>query len=188
MAAAVRGLDFSRALRRIRPLAWQTPLLPLNLPGAAPVTMKFESLQRTGSFKVRGAANALLKLGSKKGGAGVVAASSGNHGRAVAEVARHLGIPAIICVPDCVDPSKLRNIRVAGARVVRAGSSYDEAEARASAMAMDGMKLVHPFDDPEVIEGQGTVGLEIVRTATASVDRDSGSRLSFRFAFRSAHP
>ena len=164
LAAAVRELDFSRALRRIRPLAWQTPLLPLNLPGAAPVTMKLESLQRTGSFKVRGAANALLKLGSKKGGAGVVAASSGNHGRAVAEVARHLGIPATICVPDWVDPSKLRNIRAAGARVVRAGSSYDEAEARAAAMAMeDGMKLVHPFDDPEVIEGQGTVGLEIVR-------------------------
>ena len=125
--------------------------------------MKLESLQRTGSFKVRGAANKLLALTPGERAGGVVAASSGNHGRAVAEVARRLGVPATVCVPDWVDPSKLRDIRAAAARVVSAGSSYDEAEERATDIAAkQGKPLVHPFDDLDVIEGQGTVGLEIV--------------------------
>ncbi|MDE2763029.1 MAG: pyridoxal-phosphate dependent enzyme [Gemmatimonadota bacterium] len=157
------GLDFARARSRIGGLAWKTPVVPLDLPGAPPVAMKLESLQRTGSFKVRGAANKLLALTPGERAGGVVAASSGNHGRAVAEVARRLGVPATVCVPDWVDPSKLRDIRAAAARVVSAGSSYDEAEERATDIAAkQGKPLVHPFDDLDVIEGQGTVGLEIV--------------------------
>lgn len=139
-------------------------MVPLDLPGAPPTHIKLESLQHTGSFKVRGAANRLLKLGALERGRGVVAASSGNHGRAVAEVAARLGIPATVCVPDWVDPVKLRAIAAAGARVVRAGPGYDHAEARAAELAAkEGVPLVHPFDDMDVIEGQGTVGLEVVR-------------------------
>lgn len=157
-------VDIAGALHRIRPLAWKTPLVPLDLPDAPPVHMKLESLQHTGSFKVRGAANRLLKLDPRERGAGVVAASSGNHGRAVAEVAARLGVPATVCVPDWVDPVKLRAIDAAGATVVRAGPSYDHAEERAAELAVkQGVSLVHPFDDMDVIEGQGTVGLEVVR-------------------------
>lgn len=157
-------MDMAGALSRIRPLAWQTPLVPLDLPDAPPVHMKLESLQHTGSFKVRGAANRLLKLDAGQRGGGVVAVSSGNHGRAVAEVAGRLGIRATVCVPDWVDPVKLHAIDTAGARVVRAGPSYDHAEARAAELAAhESLTPVHPFDDMDVIEGQGTVGLEVAR-------------------------
>lgn len=126
--------------------------------------MKLESLQHTGSFKVRGAANRLLKLDARQRGRGVVAVSSGNHGRAVAEVAGRLGIRATVCVPDWVDPVKLNAIDAAGARVVRSGPSYDHAEERAAELAgQERLTPVHPFDDMDVIEGQGTVGLEVAR-------------------------
>jgi len=133
----------------------------VETPGG-PVALKLESLQRTGSFKVRGAANRILKLSRDERSNGVVAASSGNHGRAVAEVAARLGIAATVCVPDWADPSKLEAIRAAGANVVLSGGSYDAAEDRAAELAeSDGMTPVHPFDDPDVIEGQGTIALEL---------------------------
>lgn len=157
------NLDFAAAVARVRPHAWRTPVVPLDLADAPPAFLKLESLQHTGSFKVRGAANRLHKLGAHERQAGVIAASSGNHGRAVATVAARLGTPATICVPDWVDPSKLRAIRATGARVVMAGPSYDEAEERAATMAETaGMSLVHAFDDPDVIEGQGTLGVELL--------------------------
>ena len=160
----IGNLDFAGALERVRPHAWRTPIVPLDLEGAPPAFMKLESLQHTGTFKVRGAANRLHRLAGPEREAGVIAASSGNHGRAVAAVAARLGVPATICVPDWVDPSKLRAIRATGARVVLAGPSYDEAEERAAAMARSaGMSLVHAFDDPDVIEGQGTLGVELAR-------------------------
>ena len=153
--------DFEGARARIRGLAWRTPVVPLETP-AGPVALKLESLQRTGSFKVRGAANRILKLSGRDRKRGVVAASSGNHGRAVAEVAARLGIAATVCVPDWADSSKLEAIRAAGARVVLSGGSYDEADDRAADLAeADGATLVHPFDDPDVIEGQGTIALEL---------------------------
>lgn len=155
------GLDFAAALERIRGIAWRTPLVPLEV-AEDTVFLKLESLQRTGSFKVRGAANRLLCLTAGERGRGVVAVSSGNHGRAVAEVAGSLGVPTTVCVPDWVDPAKLHAIRSAGARVVLAGSSYDEAEDRAAELAVtEGLTLVHPFDDRRVIEGQGTIGVEL---------------------------
>lgn len=126
------------------------------------VSLKLESLQRTGSFKVRGAANRILKLSGRERRAGVVAVSSGNHGRAVAEVAARLGIAATVCVPHWADPSKLEAIGTAGARVELCPGSYDEAEERAATLAETrGMTLVHPFDDTDVIEGQGTIALEL---------------------------
>lgn len=155
----------------MRPLAWPTPAIPLNGAGADPVAgtssgsvfLKLESLQRTGSFKMRGAANRLAKLSPEERARGVVAASSGNHARAVAEASRLLGVRATVCVPDWVDPLKLRAIRAARARVVLAGPTYDDAEARAIALADDeGLAPVHPFDDLDVIEGQGTVGVELL--------------------------
>ncbi len=150
-------LDFAAALGRIRRLVWRTPVVRTS-----DGWLKLESLQRTGSFKLRGAANRLLKLTAAERARGVVAVSSGNHGRAVAEVARILGIRATICVPDWTDPSKLRGIRAAGAKLLRAGASYDEADERAAGIvAAEGLTPVHPFDDPDVIEGQGTIGLEL---------------------------
>jgi threonine dehydratase len=122
-----------------------------------------ENLQVTGSFKVRGAANRLLSLSDEEVARGVIACSSGNHGRAVAYMAGVLGIPAVICVPDWVDPVKLEGMKDAGARVVLSGATYDEAEAAATTMAEEeGRTFIQPFDDPWVAAGQGTLGLELL--------------------------
>ena len=139
--------------------------LPRPAPSPIPACVKLECLQRTGSFKIRGAANRLLTLPSHVRSSGVVACSSGNHGRAVAHVAKELGIPATICVPEWTDPSKMEAIERAGARLVRSGATYDEAEEEALRLASEtGRTLVHPFDDSAVIEGQGTLGWEILET------------------------
>lgn len=166
--AAVSGaaLDVAAAARRIAPLVLRTPLLfspDLSEEAGRPVHLKLETLQRTGSFKVRGAANRILTLTEEERARGVVACSSGNHGRAVAYVAGRLGVSATVFVPEWVDPDKLRGIREAGARAEVGGETYDEAEGRAFAFRdREGAVFVHPFDDLRVIEGQGTVGLEIV--------------------------
>jgi threonine dehydratase len=127
------------------------------------VLLKLESLQATGSFKVRGAASRLGALTPAQQRLGVVACSSGNHGRAVAWVAGRLGIPATVCVPDWVDPVKLAGIRAAGAQAVLAGPTYDAAEAHALDLARaSGRPYVSGYDDPWVIAGQGTLALEIL--------------------------
>lgn len=164
------------ASRRIQAHILPTPLLAsprLSEQLGRPVWLKFENLQRTGSFKLRGAANALLaRVDSGVSGAGVVACSSGNHGRAVAFVAGQLSIPATICVPDWIDPVKLRAMEAAGAVVRRVGTSYDEAEAHALSLEREhGLRFIPPFDDPSVIAGQGTVALEIA----AVLERQYGS-------------
>ena len=150
---------------RIRPHIRETPLdrcPPLDLPDS-PVWIKDETCQQTGSFKLRGAAAMLTSLTPGEAEQGVVACSSGNHGRAVAWMAARLGIRATIFVPDWVDPVKLAAIREAGAEAVLAGGSYDEAEAAASAFAGERRRvLVPPFDHPAVIAGQGSVALEIL--------------------------
>lgn len=126
-----------------------------------PVHFKLESLLPTGSFKVRGALSRMAGL--EESGVGVVACSSGNHGRAVAWAARRLGIPALICLPGWVDPVKRAAVERAGAEARLVGNSYDEAEAEAVRVAREtGRVLVHPFDDPRVVAGQGTVGMEIL--------------------------
>ncbi|MGI9627874.1 MAG: threonine ammonia-lyase [Longimicrobiales bacterium] len=143
-------------------LAWKTPVIPL--PGDhGDVHLKLECLQRSGSFKLRGATNRLLTLSEKDREGGVVTCSSGNHGRAVAEASEALGIRATVCVPDWTDPVKAHAIEEAGARLISAGSTYDEAERTAARLAeAEGLRVVHPFDDMAVIEGQGTVGSEIL--------------------------
>lgn len=160
------SLDLPGALDAVGALARVTPLL------AAPdlserlgrrVLLKAESLQVTGSFKVRGAAARLAALTAQERRAGVVACSSGNHGRAVAWVAGRMGVPATICVPEWVDPVKLEGIRHAGAEAVLAGPTYDESEVHAQELARStGRTFVSAFDDPWVIAGQGTLALEIL--------------------------
>jgi len=143
-----------------------TPLIDspvLSATAGVPVSLKAECLQETGSFKVRGAANALLALPADRRESGVVAVSSGNHGRAVAYVAKALGIRATICLSARVPPFKVEAIAALGARVVVGGPDQDDAEAAARRLVADeGVTLIHPFDDPLVIAGQGTIGLEVL--------------------------
>ncbi len=127
------------------------------------VYLKAECLQVTGSFKVRGAAFRLMALTDEERERGVVACSSGNHGRAVAYVAQRMDIPATVFVPEWVDGTKLAGIEAAGAETHRAGATFDESEALAVAYAEEtGRPYVSAYDDPWVIRGQGTLAPEIV--------------------------
>lgn len=159
--------DPDEVLRAVRSLVPATPLVEvpeLSRRMGIPIHLKLENLQITGSFKVRGATARILDLEDDERRAGVVACSSGNHGRAVAWVAERLGIPATLCVPAWVDPVKLRAMRRLGARVIVAGDTYDAAATRARAVSAErGATLVHPFDDPVVAAGQGTVASEILQ-------------------------
>lgn len=150
-------------------VAIRTPLLPsppLSERLDRPVLLKPENLQVTGSFKVRGAAARLAALNEEERSRGVVACSSGNHGRAVAHVAGRMNVPATICVPGWVDPVKREAMEAAGARVLLVGDSYDEAADEAARIRDDeGAVFVHPFDDLLVAAGQGTLALEIVEDA-----------------------
>lgn len=124
---------------------------------------KFENLQRTGSFKERGALNKLLSLTGEERRRGVVAASAGNHAQGLAYHATRLGVASTIVMPERTPLVKVSNTERFGARVVLHGSGYDEANAEAMAIRdREDLTLVHPFDDPAVIAGQGTVGLELL--------------------------
>lgn len=156
--------DVTAAAGRIQGIAVRTPLVALDDPAVLRgVRLKLESEQVTGSFKVRGAANALLRLSAAERSAGVVAVSSGNHGRAVAHVANRLGIAATICLSARVPPVKRDAIEALGARVIVAGPDQESADAEARRLVeAEGLVFIHPFDDPAVIAGQGTIGLEIL--------------------------
>ena len=126
------------------------------------VVLKAESLQRTGAFKIRGAMNKVASLGSHAA-AGVTAGSAGNHAQALAFAARHFGVPCDIFVPAGAPITKIEACRAYGAEVVEGGASLDEAVAAAKQRAAErGMAFCHPFDDPAVVAGQGTLGLELV--------------------------
>lgn len=150
------------AAERISSYVRHTPVLRLDgaeLGVACPVALKLELLQHAGSFKPRGAFNRLLAAGRPQ--QGVIAASGGNHGAAVAFAARALGIPAEIFVPAATPSAKVERIASYGARVVRIGETYAEALAACRArQAESGALEVHAYDDPDVIAGQGTVGRE----------------------------
>ncbi|MBW3619665.1 MAG: pyridoxal-phosphate dependent enzyme [Actinobacteria bacterium] len=158
--------DVEDAVGRVREVAIRTPVVAspaLSRRVGVDVGLKLESLQPTGSFKVRGAAARILSLDAATAARGVVTASTGNHGRAVAYVARERGIPATVCVSDNVPAGKLAALRRLGCDLVVGGRSQTEAlVAAGERVASQGMTLVHPFDDPAVIAGQGTVGLELV--------------------------
>ncbi|HEY6873676.1 MAG TPA: threonine ammonia-lyase, partial [Geobacteraceae bacterium] len=124
---------------------------------------KAENLQRTGSFKIRGAYNKISLLSPAEKSAGVVAASAGNHGQAVAWAARELGVKATVFMPESTPPQKVFATRDYGAEVVLTGRNFDEACAAArEAEKASGALFVHPFDDPLVMAGQGTIGLEVL--------------------------
>lgn len=152
----------------IRPHIRRTPVIQADLSDcglpALPVTFKLEMLQHSGSFKARGAfANLLLR---KVPDTGVVAASGGNHGAAVAYAAQRLGISATIFVPDITSPAKAERIKGYGANLVIAGSRYADALAASEAhVAKTGALAVHAYDQAETLLGQGSVGLELEQDA-----------------------
>lgn len=160
------GLEDVRAAReRIGTHARRTPLLAagqLSRRVGARTVLKTENLQYTGSFKVRGAYNRLAQLAEAGRAAGVVAASAGNHAQGVAFAARELGIDAVAVMPAGAPLAKIAAVRQYGAEVVLNEGTYDDARERADELARtEGMTLVHAFDDPQVVAGQGTVGLEL---------------------------
>ncbi len=158
--------DIRDARERVAGHVVHTPCTPSEAFGemfGGRAWFKFENLQRTGSFKERGALNRMLAIPAEERGRGVIAASAGNHAQGVAFHARALGIPATIVMPERTPLVKVANTERYGARVVLHGTVYDEAmrEAR-RIMAEEGQTLIHPFDDPLVIAGQGTIGLELL--------------------------
>jgi threonine dehydratase len=154
--------DIRAAAARLADRVLHTPLLPLTSADAdRPLWLKAESLQVTGAFKLRGAYNAILPQLADARRAGVVAHSSGNHARAVAWVARELGIRAVIVMPDAAPQVKIEGVRALGAEVVIV--TPDQRDSRADELAAEhGLVLVRPYDDAMIVAGQGTVGLEIV--------------------------
>ena len=127
------------------------------------VWFKYENLHETGSFKERGALNRLLQMDAASRARGVISASAGNHGRALAHHAQRLGIPCTVVMPLNSPLVKVQNTRASGARVVLHGGSFDEAAARAREVcAAEGLTYVHGFDDPAIIAGQGTCALEML--------------------------
>ncbi|MDN6855328.1 hydroxyectoine utilization dehydratase EutB [Pseudomonas sp. CAN2814] len=159
-------VELYRARQRIQGLVRQTPLEhspSLSRLLGAPVYLKLESQQITGSFKLRGASNAIAQLDDEQKTRGVVAASTGNHGRALAHAARMLGVHATICLSNLVPANKVQAIRELGAEVRIVGHSQDDAQAEAERIAREqGAALLPPFDHPQIIAGQGTLGLEIL--------------------------
>jgi threonine dehydratase len=158
--------DLWMARRKLAPLVRRTPLIPaawLSERVGRSVYLKLENLQQTGSFKVRGAANRMLELAPQEKERGVVAFSTGNHGRAVAYVAKQLGIKAVVCLSKRVPVYRVDAIRHLGAEVVLVGGSQDEAEEYALELQRQHrMTIINPFDDPLVIAGQGTIGIELL--------------------------
>jgi threonine dehydratase len=161
--------DVERAARRIADVVRETPLVrsgEITRRIGAPVTLKAESLQRTGSFKLRGAGNKLSRLSKPELEAGVVAASAGNHAQAVAVAARQRGAEADLFIPVGAPLAKAAAVRSYGGNVRPVDGSYDEAAEEAERFAStEGKTLIPPFDDPHVVAGAGTVGLEIARQA-----------------------
>jgi len=157
--------DVEAARARLRGVIHETPCAysqSLSDLTGARVFVKLENLQMTGSFKERGAANVLLQLSPAEQRRGVVTASAGNHGLAVAFHAARLGISAVVVMPEWAPLTKVTAARRQGAEVVLHGENYDEAHARAREIEAErGLVFVHPFDDPRVIAGQGTIGLEL---------------------------
>ena len=189
MAALVTLADIREAAARIAGVAVRTPLVPVAgtpgspaagaLPpgagagsasgalsdsgGPPPLFLKCENLQRGGSFKLRGAYNFIAQVPAARRARGLITYSSGNHAQAVALAARTVGVPAVVVMPETAPAVKVAGARALGAEVLFEGTTSVERRARAEAEAeRRGLTMVPPFDHPEIIAGQGTVGLEIL--------------------------
>jgi threonine dehydratase len=162
--------DVQAAAERIAPYAIRTPLVEswqLNRVTGGRVFLKLETLQRTGSFKFRGACNRLAMIPESARPAGVVAFSSGNHAQGVAAAAGLFGMPALIVMPKDAPRPKIEGTRALGATIVEYDRVRDDREAIAAKLCTErGAVLVKPFDDAGIIAGQGTVGLEIAKGAS----------------------
>jgi threonine dehydratase len=161
--------DVKRAAETIQGQVLRTPLVPaprLSQLTGATVFVKHENMQPTGSFKERGAATKLEGLNQAERRRGVIAMSAGNHAQAVAYHARRLGIPATIVMPEGTPLVKAENTRSYGARVILDGETLYESALRAREIAeQEGLIFVHPYDDPKVMAGQGTIALEMLADA-----------------------
>jgi threonine dehydratase len=166
---AVSAGDVEEAARTIAGRVRETPALPageLSRRLGARVVLKAENMQVTGSFKARGAANVIRRLGPDALRAGVVAASAGNHAQAVAWAARDAGARAVLVMPEEAPVSKVAAVRQYGGEVLLHGATFDDAGAEAARLAeQEGLTPIHAFDAAEVVAGQGTVGMEIARQA-----------------------
>ena len=161
--------DIRAAARRIEAAVVRTPMLnskTLSEIIGAEVWLKFENLQFTAAYKERGALNKLLQLSEEERARGVIAASAGNHAQAVAYHAKRLGIPATIVMPKPTPSVKVSQTEGHGANVVLFGAMFDDAHAKARELALEkGFVFVHPFDDPQIIAGAGTVAIEMLEVA-----------------------
>lgn len=158
--------DIRSAQRRLRGVIRPTPLVYSDLSSRATgleVYLKLENLQKTGSFKIRGAYNKISRLTPKQLENGVIAASAGNHAQGVALAAATFGARCVVVMPEHCSISKYNATRALGAEVILSGSIFNEAKAHALEIAEErGLTLVHGFDDPAVMAGQGTIGLELL--------------------------
>jgi threonine dehydratase len=158
--------DVWLARKRIAKLVKKTPLIAspfLSEKLQASVYLKLENLHEIGAFKVRGAANKILSLSSAEQQRGVTTFSTGNHGQAVAYVAKQLGIKAVVCISNRVPQAKVQAIKKWGARIEIVGDSQDDAGVFCYQLQeKQGLTVIPPFDDPYIISGQGTIGLEIM--------------------------
>jgi threonine dehydratase len=166
MAETVTLQDIYRARKAIAGRIRRTPLVTsdaLSRTAGAPVHLKLEQLQITGSFKLRGATNAVRALSPEQQARGVVGVSTGNHGRGLAYAARQAGVRCIICMSRLVPRNKVEGIEAQGAEVRIVGASQDEAQHEVDGLvAEEGMTMLPPFDHEDVIAGQGTLGLELL--------------------------
>ena len=153
--------DVQAAADRIQAHVWKTPTLANEAVAGAGVWLKAENLQRTGSFKVRGAVNAVLQLSPEQRRRGVITLSAGNHGMALAYAANVVGTPCVVVVREDAAVSKLEAIRGYGAEIVLTPLAHWQERLEAEQKARE-LHLVHPFENPAVAAGQGTVGLEIL--------------------------
>ncbi|MGD9976052.1 MAG: threonine ammonia-lyase, partial [Desulfatirhabdiaceae bacterium] len=159
--------EFKRVAAGIQDVIIQTPVIfspTLSRMFDARIFLKLENLQKTGSFKIRGAAHKILSQAKQIGSKGVVAASAGNHAQGVALAASIAGIPSTIVMPEWASISKQEATRNYGGTVILAGSSIDESLNAALEISRSGPCFVHPFDDRDIIVGQGTIGLEICQS------------------------
>ncbi|TAA73085.1 hydroxyectoine utilization dehydratase EutB [Planococcus salinarum] len=174
MVQKMRVQEIWEARKRIAPLVHKTPLIrsPLLTEQAGrPIYLKLENVHDIGAFKVRGAANKMLSLNDEERKRGVTTYSTGNHGMAVAFIAKKLGIEARVCISNRVPKAKVDLLKAMGAHVEIVGESQDAAGIRCYELQREyGITVIEPFDDRHVIAGQGTIGLELLEDLPDLID------------------